>query len=110
MGVAGLSATAACTIIGLAPYPAAAVMGATGVAAVGVNRSMTGDCWGSCYAPQVCERDSGLCVRRPCDGECRIDEMCENERCVLRRREQSASANDGDGGTTPEHDDSGESR
>src|SRR5689334_21218162 len=88
--IAGLvvSATAACTVIGLAPYPAAAVMGATGVAAVGVNRSITGDCWGSCGAHRMCDHDSGMCVAQPCGGECRYDEACENEKCVFRRREQ----------------------
>jgi hypothetical protein len=90
--------TAACVLIGVAPYPAAAVMGASGVAAVGVNRSVTGDCWGSCSAHHRCDRDSGMCVRQPCGGECRINEACENDKCVLRRREQPVPVYDDDGG------------
>ncbi|HMI88136.1 MAG TPA: hypothetical protein VK550_28825 [Polyangiaceae bacterium] len=103
----GLTATVACTVIGLAPYPAAAVMGASGVAAVGVNRSRTGDCWGSCSAHHVCDRDSGMCVAQACGGDCRIDEVCEHERCVLRRREQPGVAPDIDGSAVSPDEDGG---
>ena len=103
--LAAAGATGACVVAGLAPYPAAAVMAGTGVAAVGVNRSLTGDCWGWCHAGSVCDRDSGLCVRQPCGGECQYDELCENGRCVLRRRERTASVPDTDGATSlQEHD------
>jgi hypothetical protein len=97
--------TAACVVIGLAPYPAAAVMGASGVAAVGVNRSVTGDCWGSCSAHWMCNRDSGMCVRKPCGGECRVDEVCENDQCVVRRREQPGIALDFDASPRSEEGD-----
>ena len=103
MGLVGLAATAACTVIGLAPYPAAAVMAGTGMAAVGVNRSLTGDCWGSCGAHRMCDRDSGMCVPQPCGGECRYDEICEHDRCVLRRTEQ-ARRTDFDGGEASDED------
>jgi hypothetical protein len=106
IGLAGLSATLACVAIGMAPYPAAAVMAGTGVAAVGVNRRVTGDCWGSCGAHRMCDRDSGLCVPQPCGGECRYDEICQHERCVLRPTERPALSTDVDAGTNAD-DDSG---
>lgn len=104
VGLAALSATLACVVAGLAPYPAAAVMAGTGVAAVGVNRSITGECWGACVGG-ICDRDSGMCVPRPCRGECRYDEVCENDKCVFRRREQPVPAPDLDGGASTEDDD-----
>ena len=85
-----------CVLIGVAPYPAAAVMAGTGVAAVAVNRKVTGDCWGNCLGKTTCDRDSGLCIPRPCGDECRYDEVCVNERCVFRPREQPGSAIDAD--------------
>ena len=91
--------TASCVLIGVAPYPAAAVMAGTGVAAVGVNRAVTGDCWGNCLGKTTCERDSGLCIPRPCGDECRYDEVCENDRCVFRQREQPGAAIDADAGS-----------
>jgi len=100
----GVTATVGCVIANLAPYPAAAVMAGTGVAAVGVNRSLTGDCWGWCGAGSVCDRDSGLCVRQPCGGNCRYDEACENDTCVLRRREQPVPPADVDGSAPTEDD------
>jgi len=106
IGLAALSATVACVVAGLAPYPAAAVMAGTGVAAVGVNRSITGECWGACVGG-ICDRDSGMCVPRPCRGECRYDEVCENDKCVLRRREQPAFAAEPDGSTPLQDDDGG---
>jgi hypothetical protein len=91
--------TVSCVLIGVAPYPAAAVMAGTGVAAVAVNRSVTGDCWGNCLGKTMCERDSGLCIPRPCGDECRYDEVCVNDRCVMRRREQPGAMTD-DGGVS----------
>ena len=104
----GFLATSACVIIGIAPYPAAAAMAATGVAAVGVNRSITGDCWGACVGRTTCERDSGLCVPRACGDECRIDEVCENDKCILRRREQPSFAATPDASPPPEDGDGGQ--
>jgi hypothetical protein len=104
IGLAGLSATLACVAIGMAPYPAAGVMAGTGVAAVGVNRHLTGDCWGSCGAHRMCDHDSGLCVPQPCGGECRYDEICQHERCVLRPTERPSFSTDVDGGANPDDD------
>lgn len=39
-------------------------MGAAfGLAAAGVNRAITGDCWASCRPGTRCNRKSGLCER-----------------------------------------------
>jgi hypothetical protein len=103
VGCVALTVTS-CVLIGVAPYPAAAVMAGTGVAAAGVNRSVTGDCWGSCQGHTMCERDSGLCVPIPCGGECRYDEACVDGRCAPRRREQPGSPIDADG-AAPHADD-----
>jgi hypothetical protein len=94
-----LALTVSCVLIGVAPYPAAAVMAATGVAAVGANRAITGACWGACIGKTICEHDSGLCVPTPCGGECRFDEICQHDRCILRQREQPGAAIDDDGGS-----------
>jgi hypothetical protein len=85
-------AAAGCVVAGVGTYPAAAILAGTGVAAVSANRAVTGDCWGSCHSGNVCERDSGLCVPRPCGGECRYDETCEMGRCVQKRREAVSRA------------------
>ena len=77
------------------------------LAAVGVNRHLTGDCWGSCGAHRMCDHDSGLCVPQPCGGECRYDEICEHERCVRRPTEQPWLRTEVDGGNTIPADDGG---
>jgi hypothetical protein len=101
--IAGLAvmatAAAACVVAGVAPYPAAAIMAGTGVAAVGANRAATGDCWGNCVPGHtICDRKSGMCKARPCRGECRYDEVCQDDKCVRRQREQPSTAIDTDGG------------
>jgi hypothetical protein len=101
LGCLALTLTAACVLIGVAPYPAAAVMAGTGVVATGINRSVTGDCWGNCLGKTMCERDSGLCIPRPCGDECRYDEVCVNDRCVLRHREQPGAMIDDGGDSEP---------
>jgi hypothetical protein len=67
----------------------AVVTGAAAVAAAGVNRAVTKDCWGQCLHGLVCDRASGLCVKRPpCGGACPADETCDDtgaaERCVRK--------------------------
>ena len=101
----GLVTTAACTLFNLAPYPAAAVFASTGVAAAGANRAITGECWGACVGG-LCDRDSGVCIARPCGGECRYDEVCKDGQCILRRREEPPVANDDAG--EPSSDEMGE--
>ena len=93
-------ATAGCVLSGVGTYPAAAVLAGTGVAAAGANRKVTGDCWGSCRAGAVCNKDSGMCEMPACGGNCRYDEVCEMERCVLKRRE-AVSRTAVDGGDEP---------
>ena len=53
----------ASSTIGPANYRGAAVGAAFGVAAAGVNRAITGDCWASCRPGTRCDRKSGLCER-----------------------------------------------
>lgn len=48
---------------GPANYQGAAIGAAFGVAAAGVNRAITGDCWASCRDGTRCNRKSGLCER-----------------------------------------------
>ena len=49
--------------IGPANYQGAAVGAAFGIAAAGVNRAITGDCWASCRPGTHCNKKSGLCER-----------------------------------------------
>jgi hypothetical protein len=41
-----------------------------------------------------------MCKARPCRGECRYDEVCQDDKCVRRQREQPSTAIDTDGGDT----------
>jgi hypothetical protein len=84
----GLAATLSCVIAGIAPYPAAAIMAGTGVGAVALHREVTGECWGACQVHWICNRDSGLCEPPPCGGECRIDEVCQQNRCIHPQKEE----------------------
>jgi hypothetical protein len=54
---------------GPANYRGAALGAAFGVAAAGVNRALTGDCWASCLPGTYCDNPSGLCkkLERPED-------------------------------------------
>lgn len=47
------------------------------VAATGVRRASTGDCWASCSRGYVCARDQGLCVPGECSPSCAADEVCQ---------------------------------
>lgn len=49
--------------VGAANYQGAAVGAVFGVAAAGVNRAITGDCWASCRPGTRCDKKSGLCER-----------------------------------------------
>ena len=59
----------------------------TGIAlgAAGVRRSR-GECYTPCDHGMVCNLETGLCERRPCDDECADDERCVTDgrgwRCV----------------------------
>lgn len=50
---------------GPANYRGAGVGAAFGIAAAGVNRAITGDCWASCLPGSQCNHKSGLCERIP---------------------------------------------
>ncbi|HEX7600518.1 MAG TPA: hypothetical protein VF316_02890 [Polyangiaceae bacterium] len=57
----------------------AVVTAVSAVAAAGVNRAVTKDCWGQCLGGLVCDRESGVCVKRPpCGGVCKDDETCDD--------------------------------
>lgn len=64
-----------------------------GVAAAGVNRAVTGECWASCAPGQACDRARGVCVPIPCGGKCPPDERCvesaQGERCERRVAESA---------------------
>ncbi|MFO0589325.1 MAG: hypothetical protein U0441_17440 [Polyangiaceae bacterium] len=53
----------ASSTVGAANYRGAAVGAAFGLAAAGVNRAITGDCWAACRPGTRCDRKSGLCER-----------------------------------------------
>jgi hypothetical protein len=86
--------TAACVLGGVGPVVGSTVLAGSSVAAVGMHRQVTGDCWGACQIGTMCDRDSGLCVPKPCNNECRYDEKCESGRCVRRSREAPPSGGD----------------
>ena len=71
-------------------YLGAAVTAGAAVAAAGVNRAATGDCWAQCRNGMMCDRDSGTCVAVPCGGACPADWRCERlgnrEQCVQPTR------------------------
>lgn len=46
------------------------------VAATGVNRALTGECWAACTPGYVCDHESGLCVRGECSPACPDTQTC----------------------------------
>ena len=54
-------------------YAGAAMFAASGVAAAGVNRAVTGYCWSACPSGTTCDRESGLCEPLPCSSRCPAD-------------------------------------
>lgn len=54
----------------------AAAATAVMVAATGVNRSLTGECWAACTPGYVCDHESGLCVRGECSPACPDTQTC----------------------------------
>ena len=56
-----------------AAFAAAAVL----VAAVGVHRARTGDCWGHCGPGLACDAKSGLCLSGQCEPACGNGETCQ---------------------------------
>lgn len=46
------------------------------VAATGVNRALTRECWAACTPGYVCDHESGLCVRGECSPECPETQTC----------------------------------
>lgn len=57
-------------------YAQAGVGTAAAVAAVGLNRAVTGDCWGRCQAGYLCNQESGLCERGECMPPCATGSHC----------------------------------
>jgi len=58
-------------------YAQAAVGTAATIGAVGVNRAVTGDCWGRCQKGYLCNQGSGLCERGECTPPCAVGSHCE---------------------------------
>ena len=46
------------------------------VAAVGINRAITDECWAACTPGYVCDHESGLCVQGECLPRCSEDQVC----------------------------------
>jgi hypothetical protein len=57
-------------------YATAAGATAVAVAATGVHRALTGDCWGRCSPGYACNHESGLCVPGECDPICPAGSSC----------------------------------
>ncbi|HOU90280.1 MAG TPA: hypothetical protein PLU22_04500 [Polyangiaceae bacterium] len=57
------------------PGAAVAALGTT-VLLTGVRRAATGDCWASCGAGTVCNRERGLCERGECVPACPVGSHC----------------------------------
>jgi len=61
-------------------YTQAAVGTGVAVAAVGLNRALTGGCWGQCRAGYLCNHGSGLCERGECAPPCATGSHCARAR------------------------------
>jgi hypothetical protein len=76
-------------------YAGAAMFAASGVAAAGVNRAVTGYCWAACTPGTTCDRASGMCLPLPCSSKCPADLKCEliggEYLCVHPKNEALAS-------------------
>lgn len=46
------------------------------IAATGVNRKLTGECWAACTPGYVCDYDSGMCVEGECRPPCPETQAC----------------------------------
>ena len=58
------------------PYTEAAVATGVAVAATGVHRAITDDCWARCSPGYACNQESGLCEPGECDPSCPAGYMC----------------------------------
>jgi hypothetical protein len=78
------------------------MFGASGVAAAGVNRAVTGGCWAACPTGTTCDHESGLCEKLPCSSHCPADLKCEivggEEVCVQPKAESALASASADGG------------
>jgi hypothetical protein len=61
------------------PDPISSVLTAVGTAAA--SRAV-GGCVSQCIPGTTCNERTGMCEVLPCRGQCRSDEVCENDRCV----------------------------
>jgi len=46
------------------------------IAATGVNRELTGECWAACTPGYVCDHESGMCVEGECRPACPETQAC----------------------------------
>lgn len=64
------------------------------VAAAGINRAVTGECWATCPTGMRCDKAAGTCVALPCGGRCPADAHCAviegKETCVHGARDVAA--------------------
>jgi hypothetical protein len=57
-------------------YAQAAVGTGLAVAATGVHRALTKDCWGRCSPGYLCNEESGFCERGECLPGCEVGAHC----------------------------------
>lgn len=59
-----------------AKYAQAAIGTGAVIAASGLNRAVTKDCWGTCSTGYACNETSGLCERGECLPGCEVGTHC----------------------------------
>ena len=69
-------APASCSETNKQNYARAAVATGAMIAAVGINRAITDDCWGRCSAGYLCNEESGLCELGECLPGCEVGYHC----------------------------------
>lgn len=57
-------------------YASAGIAAGIAVAAAGVNRAATDDCWAACQPGEACDHDRGICVRIACRADCPPTHRC----------------------------------
>ena len=69
-------ALGACSEANQQNYVKAAAATGVAVAAVGVNRAITNDCWARCSTGYLCNEESGLCEPGECLPGCEVGSHC----------------------------------
>ena len=68
------------------------------IAAAGINRAITKDCWATCPTGTRCDKAAGVCVALPCRNRCPADERCAivegRETCVRGTRDVAVGSDE----------------